>query len=388
MTRRYSDHATLGYGLALLSVLACNNANFRTASERAPAGQPGVGSPQIPPQSTLPGTVTVNCGAGTNGAATVAMSMSRGAPLTVRGEVCSTPQRVQDPATVLFVIDSSDSMGHNDPRYRGGMGDSCGRLEAARALVGKLESEVADLSKVRLGVVPFRDDAMLLDSLLPIVQFKAMLIADNFCYSNYLSNHQAALETARETLVSMPGKKSVFFVTDGMPSVSRSGRYNNSPRAVYDDGLRAGASLRALPDVELNAIFLKPTGRAESLEQLSEAEPYLQKIVGDSAHVRTASSAADLANQIVKFASPRESVIASADVAVQLIDADQQERSLALANFVQKEAGKVWSFETSPVVPRFLANASTQSLTIKITTQGGRVVQEIKINVDVIGNNR
>ena len=213
-----------------------------------------------------------------------------GSKVRVAGELC--PQaKVTGDFTVLFVIDHSGSMegspneGPNDKTS----GGSCGRLRSAQALADKFKAMTE--ATVKAGVVNFSSSARTAAAVAPIAQLP--LTSEVFCGSDFLgaTNYQAAFSEASQVLVKIPGKKLVYFISDGSPTVG-----GLDPRGA---GLKAAEVLRQIPDVTLFALFVGYNGG-----NANNPQGYLEQITGDPKLVRVTANAQELVQAAATLAQP------------------------------------------------------------------------------------
>lgn len=375
--RSYLRAATL-----VVLATACDNAEFRGPSERSPARQ-GIAD-QTGTKLDTP-TIKIECGGGLNSPASTSLTMKRGMNISVQGEVCGDRQNYQNPSTMMLVVDISHSMSLNDPEeYSAAAGRTCGRLRAGQELVRKLETEITDTSKIKLGLIVFSDIATVAQEPTTLAQFKNNLIPETFCYKQTSSNFVDAFQKAQLSLQNIVGRKSVYLITDGLPIATNSYDQFYRPENVENETIRAAENLRRVPDLDLKAIYLPPNSGLERGMSRESAKSLLVRLTGSESNVVIVNSAGDLAREIVNFSQPRQSVISVADVSAQLIDADQQTKALAVTNFREKVTGKVWSYDLANFTPNFTSIPGTQNLTLKITSGGGKIIQEIRISVKVV----
>jgi hypothetical protein len=262
--------------------------------------------------------------------------------------------------TALFIVDLSGSMSRyrdqdgsmrdgNDPLLEG----SCGRLEAAKALVAKLEEDGGDVGAidVRVGLVAFAGDVLRSRTISPVslADFKGSALSpDTFCAhvaqdaegiddpSNpggidgqgvtASTNYEAAFRAAQGVLASANGRTSAYFISDGLPTAG-----GNDPKAA---GVAAGKALReAVPTLVLNGLLLGQTG--------AEAKSVLEDVVGDPARVRLAAGASDLAKEILEFPDP---TLSGLTVSFR-VGKDGTPKDLPVASFVRQSGGQ-WEFKT------------------------------------------
>jgi len=213
-----------------------------------------------------------------------------GAKVRVAGELCPTVKLTGD-VNVLFVIDHSGSMegaaaeGPNDKTS----GGSCGRLRAAEALANKFKS-MAEVN-VRAGVVNFSTFARTAAGMAPLSQLP--LNAGVFCGADLagLTNYYAAFSEATSVLSKIQGKKIVYFISDGSPTLGLGD--------ARTSGLQAAQALRQVPDVTLYALFVGYTSGTTTNPQ-----GYLEQITGDPKAVRVTANAQELVQAASGLSQP------------------------------------------------------------------------------------
>lgn len=233
----------------------------------------------------------------------------------VEGEFCPT---TSNELTVVFVVDYSGSMGKhvnkdnreeragNDPQ----IDSSCGRLQAAEAIVAKLNADRSAGDQIRIATVPFAGAVLPSQriGLTDLDDFGAHLNKDVFCqyvtqngFYGYdpinpggidggaidsSTNYRAAFAATQDLLDAKTGRKVVYFITDGEPTSG-----GTDPVLA---GAQAGADLRATIDnLSVNGLLLgNPDAKAEAV---------LETVAGSKERVRYASDAAQLAAEILLF---------------------------------------------------------------------------------------
>jgi len=225
---------------------------------------------------------------------------------------------------VLFVVDFSGSMGlhredqggqveaGNDPRS----GQSCGRLDAARAVANQLTTQAqSGAATVQVGMLAFAGDVLGRRTVapVPLASFAGLLTADRFCSyvtqnngfaygptnpggllaqdegADASTNYAAALTAAGQLLSSVQGAKVVYFISDGEPTAGGSD--------PVQAAVQAGAALVAgVPGVTLDALLL---GDGDP-----QAATVMRAVVGGRGEqVRVAARADELAQEILRFPS-------------------------------------------------------------------------------------
>lgn len=301
--------------LVLGSVLVgCNESTFSGSAKRKEAAQTTQPGKNRPPADKY---FKLACENGTSEARLVT-EVSGGLSTTVslEGEFCGLPAKVSGGSlNVFFVIDMSGSMTLSDPVS----GGSCGRLNAMRALLDKLGQTAKSGIDIKVGLGIFGNDAQVGIPLSPIDQVQTRLTRDSVCRNDAGgTNYEAALTTAKEAIENTSGQKIVYFISDGLPSVSSQSRRvggglgaGGDVNQIYEAGIKAAEALRAVPGAILDVVYLDSAAARSQAEQIvgsvvEDPASYVEKIAGSKDRVRLVTSAAELANQIITFDNPTE----------------------------------------------------------------------------------
>lgn len=294
--------------------------------------------------------------------------------MAVQGEFC--PEPVGE-TNIVLVVDFSGSMGvnvfregepGNDPQVNG----SCARLEAVRRLVDELQTPRPGQTNFTIGMVPFAGKVMEDYQVAPgsLADFESSITADNLCRfvrtdgmpgendegalagTGRLSsgtNYEAAFERAKEQLDATEGKKVIFFITDGTPTVPAGNPWmGGGIGSAKSAGLDAANALRqAHPDTFIHALFLHSGNGNDGGLTDPGAEAYLKKVAGDNGMV-TPSSADQLADNIIKFGTGSFSEEKKPQVTFSVPSYDSFD--LELASFGKKDGEDIWEWTTRPVV--------------------------------------
>lgn len=259
-------------------------------------GDTNTKDPNIPAWATGEnGVFWVPCAAG-QGSGTMrgSLTTTEGARVRVAGELC--PEKQVGNLDVLFVVDFSGSMdgnpfeGPNDPLN----GGSCGRLQAAEALLRKFSSPTFRNASIRAGMVAFADSAQIRLPMGDLQAMQASLTPANWCgaaSSVARTNYRAAFEQAQNALAAGSGGQTViYFISDGSPTLGGTG--SETPHAA---GLAAARNLRqtAGDQLILNVVYL---GYRNGSAQNPQA--YLEQVAGGPNRVRLVSGAGDLVEAV------------------------------------------------------------------------------------------
>ena len=299
---------------------ACNSSSFNGEAARR----------QSPPPNNAKNRPVADkyyklaCENGT-GAANLVTQLSGASSTTVslEGEFCGLPAKVASgQVTVFFVVDMSGSMALSDPTANG----TCGRFTAAQALVQKLSESSKARIDVKVGLATFGNDASIAVPVTSLDQFETRLSAREICRQDAGgTNYEAAFTTAMSALQSVKGQKIVYFISDGLPSVSNQvgrgglgglfggGNANNPDFSqVYTAGVQAAEALRNGTNIILDVIYLDSAAARAQSQQINGGQPvedpaaYLEKIAGSKDRVRLVTSAGELAGQITTFENPSD----------------------------------------------------------------------------------
>ena len=311
------------------------------------------------------------------------------APLTtqvtakVEGEFCPT---TSNELTVVFVVDYSGSMGKhvnkedreeragNDPQVDG----SCGRLQAAQAIVAKLNADRSAGDQIRIATVPFAGAVLPSHriGLTHLNDFDAHLNKDVFCqyvtqngFYGYdpinpggidgggidsSTNYSAAFAATQALLDAKTGRKVVYFISDGEPTSGGA----DPVRA----GAQAGADLRASVDnLAINGLLLgNPDADAD-------AYAVLEKVSGSKERVRYAADAAQLAAEILLFP---DAAIRSATGNATIEVAPNPITSLGLTSMrPDNSRDMVWVYATQPFILAGLPDRAVDNV-VTVTALG------------------
>jgi uncharacterized protein YegL len=371
---------------ALLFLVACNKPDFSAESGRG-ASRPPQSSPTPTPGGTINqgrdnsqnGTGNNNSsgneglGSGDQNAQGYALTCrdpqprretlnaNAGTNVVVKGELCPTSF---GKLTILFVVDFSGSMEENDPRTLLPL-LSCGRLEAARAIVRKIEADISDKDDVRIGLVSFGNSARIAENIISLKDFKSNLNTFELCgHDQQATNYRQAFEQSRVALNGIDGNKVVYFISDGLPTM---GADNAPPDNNDAGGHHKQAGLQAMQALQqntqnltVNAVFLNrgQTGQAEF--------NYLTQLTGAASRVRVASDAAQLADKVVELSIPR--AVLQEQQAKGTVEAPGAGiKPVALTRFFKDTTREgVWLFETAPI-PMTSAPGATTANTIVVS---------------------
>ena len=327
-------------------------------------------------------------GSSAPGATSLPVLPARGAPfeskvaVTVEGEIC--PNQTND-LSILFVIDMSGSMGTHirdrgpdkgqvhpgfDPQQNG----TCGRLQAAQAILDKIKNTMSATDRVRVGLLPFAGGVISqkVVAMKDIESFNQDLNKDAFCQyvvqnSQYGydpsnpggissvvgsgTNYSAAFSAAGDMLAASYGKKAVYFISDGQPTTGGSD--------PVQSGIAEGQKLRNRVDnLTLNGIILG--------ESNQEARSVLEGVSGSANRVRDVASATDLANEITQF--PELSILSQSARAI-LAVLPYKVEDIGLQFFGKNNDQPIWTYKSQPFY--LVGNPNVETInTLRVTATG------------------
>lgn len=309
----------------------------------------------------------------------------------VKGKFC--PQSSKK-LTVMFVVDMSGSMGRHVPNsgpYRGTehpgydpqINGTCGRLQAAQAIMGRIASQTTQGDDVRVGLVAFAG-GVISNRFIDLKQFERFaphMNKDTFCQyvtqgSAYgydpvnpggidgksglfglgsvdsSTNYNAAFRGARSALQGEYGRKVVYFISDGEPTSGGS-----DPVAA---GIEAGRQFRqSVDNLSMNALLLGNPG--------PHARDVLEQVAGSPARVRSAENADELASQILNFP------VASIDPATAralLTISPYGTTDIGFTYFRESAPNSnIWEYETTPFTLLGIPGTATVNL-LEILAEG------------------
>ena len=354
--------------VAALLTTACGGTHFSGSNGQRPATN-------VPLAGAGPGTIETQVSVGCSATATVAPDQAitdgAGTTTTITGTFCEQPQAAKSEAlTVLFIFDFSGSMQANDPIKSG----SCGRLQAAQAILTKLATAPAkDQENLHLAMQAFGTQQMPGIALTKLPEFTSQLNTQAVCREDGIAtNYETAFTAATTLLAPIPGRKVVYFISDGLPTVSgtaipQGGQGGqaatiaaliNNPQsalASYSSGKTAAAKLRAIEGLDLNVVFLGTAGSGNAVGAVPAGTPdpqtYLTEIAGGADHLRVVSNAQDLARQIGTFATPTAASGEFATSSVQgTISAEGFNSQILTVDSVSKDPTlpNTWHFSMAP----------------------------------------
>jgi uncharacterized protein YegL len=353
-----------GLVLVGLGVVACGKSSFKG----------GATAPIVQEPKRVDHTLTATCDEATGvSRLETQLTGTEKTYVTLTGEFCGlkATDEVAKPVTILFVVDISGSMRTNDPLVQG----SCGRFAAFQALSAQLLEQAKVADQVKAGVVVFGDTARVARPVGSLEDISKLNNRDVLCSTlGGATNYEAAFQTSEQTLKDIEGEKVVYFLSDGLPTVSAgspSSAFNTNPAKAVRDSADAGSAaaknLQAnVTEMAMNAIFLKTGDDAlNQIDGLEDFDPgtYLGEIVGSPERVKVVANAEDLAKEIVKFDPPTFKQFEEKSVAA-AVTASAGERTLKIVKF--EKSGDSWIFATEPF-QLFGVNGSVTQNKVRVT---------------------
>lgn len=226
----------------------------------------------------------------------------KNARIIVNGEFCpQAPARLN----IVFLIDFSLSM-FNEQKDRGNdqvKNGSCGRLDAAKAIIKSHKENAASLdAKVSVGVVQFASKLEGTIEPTELDAFEDELTTENFCRGISGTNYKAAFEAATAMLKDVNGSKVVYLISDGLPTEGGGGKQENAPRH-RDAAQKAADEMRsAVSLLTYNTIYLLNDFEIE--DDSFDPVEFLETLTGTPKRVKLVEKAEDLASEIVKLEKP------------------------------------------------------------------------------------
>jgi hypothetical protein len=279
------------------------------------------------------------------------IARSDGDSVVIKGEIC--PASASETGNLIFLVEAAGDIGDEDE----GNGVTCGRLDAAKALLNKLGGSAAG-DGLTVSMVRYATTAVI-----KVTNRNAdAFIRDDLTYANFCgddggltgSNFEDAFEKAA-SILSTGGKvsdgTSIYMLTTGDPSRSLSGS--------DEEGARSGVQkIYALnPNIPLNALTLggiRDSDRALMVE--------LAK--GDK-RVITVPLASDMATKILDFESrPASSPMTIETLSATITDGSAT-RTVKVLKATKHATKPVYHYELEPLKPFANSGRKTRN-TVKV----------------------
>lgn len=355
--RRKHPNLSAASKVALMVALsACNSADFKSESKKKVAPEAATLTCSVDSDSKNAKYTEEDLRVGVRG--------DKNARILVNGEFCpQAPARLN----IVFLIDFSLSM-YNENQDRGNdpiKNGSCGRLEAARAIINSHNQHMSDEdAEISVGVVQFASELAGTIALTPLADMNDQLTTKNFCRGINGTNYKAAFEEATSMLDGVNGTKVVYLISDGMPTEGGGGARENAPRH-RDAAQKAADKMRKkLSLLTYNTVYL---GNIHELEEDDfEPKAFLEQLTGSAERVKLVDKAENLANEILKLEKP-EVDLDTAKVTSELTADGTAPVSIPLSLFkahATKAGTWVFATEEFAVFP-----GSTQSSRLRLTAK-------------------
>ncbi len=343
-------------GLALTS-LACNKASFKSDTKN----------------KVVPEAATIACSKEskyTEEELRIGVKEDKSAKILVNGEFCpQAPARL----SIVFLIDFSLSM-YNEKEGRGNdpvVNGSCGRLDAARAIINSHKQNIADVdAKITASVVQFSSTLEGKIEPTPLEDFKDELTTKNFCQGTTNTNYKVAFETATEMLRDVNGTKVVYLISDGMPTEGGGGARENAPRH-RDAAQEAADDMRKeLKLLTYNTVYL---GNIHDLEEENfDPKAFLEELTGAPERVKLVEKAENLAAEILKLEKPPVDIDTD-NVTAELTADGVEPRAINVGLFkAHATKAETWTFATEEF-HAFPGKKSASRLKLNAVDKNGEV---------------
>jgi hypothetical protein len=343
-------------GLALYSN-ACNKADFKSDTKNK----------QVPEAATIACSKEQKY---TEEELRIGVNEQKSGKILVNGEFCpQAPARLN----IVFLIDFSLSM-YNEKEDRGNdpvVDGSCGRLDAARAIINSHKQNITDEeTKITASVVQFSSTLEGKIEPIEIADFKDELTTENFCKGTTGTNYKVAFETATEMLAEVNGTKVVYLISDGMPTEGGGGARENAPR--HRDAAQAAAD-EMRKEVKLltyNTVYL---GNIKDLkEENFDPKTFLEELTGSPERVKLVEKAENLAEEILKIEKPAVDIDTD-NVTAELTAEGVEPRPVKVGLFKAHETKKeTWTFATEEF-DAFPGKKTESRLKLKAVDKNGEV---------------
>ena len=309
-----------------------------------------------------------------------------GSVITIEGTFCKKSEGTQTLAPhVTFIVDFSNSMREVDPT----VGDSCKRLDAAKALSDVLEAKFPKrFDELEFLFVRFNGTASLLsDDTISGTAFKEdYLNVDNFCgFERAATNYQVALELAKDAIErtskeekGLVQERHVFMLTDGAPTIAENGVEclvtPATPERDPNCGKVPSQELRQVVD-NFNVLYLVDN---ENPENAVIAQPYLEEeIAANPDKVKFAESSEEAAQLIKEFEEPK---IIDVDNVTAKANISSPEFREEVEATVKSSGEDIWKFSFDIEIP---GKEATYKLKLIPLAEGEKFGLELDLDLKV-----
>lgn len=351
------------FAACIAALAGCDKANFNSGSEKA-----------APPEK-----LEIGCGTDnkyTENELSLGIKGGKEAEMFLEGEFC--PQAPAE-LRILFTVDFSLSMYNKDAEPKRGndqvKNGTCGRLEAAKALVQKqienYKGKELD-TVIKVGVVQFASGLVGKVPFTDVKEFEKELTVENFCQGIDATNYKLAFEESQKILKDEKGAKILYFISDGLPTVGGGGEQENAPRH-REAAQKAVEELRASQkNLVFNTIFL---GNVHELSEPNfDPSKFLNDLTGDPERVKLVEKAEDLAKEALELEAPK--VVLDPNSKRATVKADGAAEAEVPFVLFEAHASKeqVWTFRTG-AFKAFPGAALASQLTIYVKDKDGEPYQ-------------
>jgi hypothetical protein len=319
------------FAVLAISTLACNKADFKSDTKN----------------KVVPEAATIACSTDSKYSEDelrIGVNEAKSSKILINGEFCpQAPARLN----IAFLIDFSLSM-YNEKENRGNdpiVDGSCGRLDAARAIINSHKENIVDEeAKISVSVVQFSSTLEGKISPTAIDDFKDKLTTENFCQGTTGTNYKVAFDTATEMLADVNGTKVLYLISDGMPTEGGGGARENAPRHREAAQEAADDMRKELKLLTYNTVFL---GNFQDLEEENfDPKTFLEELTGAPERVKLVDKAENLAAEILKLEKPPVEIDTD-NVTAELTADGVEPRSINVGLFKAHETkAETWTFAT------------------------------------------
>lgn len=360
----------IGIGLLGIIGFSCNTNSFKGSEKRA--GSAPSPTPAVPVQTTqvsngvTGANLSLSCAQSEDSQVSpieVVRRPGQALQIQLHGDIC--PQSTHN-LSILFIIDWSGSMAENDP----GSGSSCGRFDAMQAIVQAVRQQRQQGDNVKAGFIGFNERVASQENFQDFEAFAGSLDGSKICSHQGSTSYVAAFEGAEAMLRNVTGRKVIYFISDGYPTVGRTtlNEWLSSDSDADDpakDGIAAGQHLRdSITDVTMNGLLLGTDGAA--------ARQVLADAMGAADRVRLVNDANQLATEIMKF--PSSDLVDGTGRCT--LNKNSQSAGVALQSFGRNSSlAGVWTYTGQPVIALSATEPDGEiSFAVSANDQDGKVL--------------
>ena len=315
-------------GLMLLLLTGCNDSGFKGRDvsrpekpvELKPLPEPEPPAPVEEKVSARIETIEVGCNQfGSTSSLRLKQKPSEKDGMVVEAEICTKKSEAAVERQVMFVVDLSGSMQSSDPIVEG----RCERFHALRFSISQLAQSPNSDRFIQVGVIGFETAIQVLHQMQSPKKVLETMQASEVCAYGGDTNYQDALDTAFQMLTPYQGKKDLYLISDGFPTVrsfsdraiqrieapeyqvtlQELSQFGFDPEIKGRDSIRYGLAAarflrKNLQDLNFYAFFFGSSA--------TDPRPYLEAITGNSANVQVVTEASGLVRKIQDYAEVYE----------------------------------------------------------------------------------